>query len=100
MPHRAEIMGFPRAYFPMEFRDHFIIIVTNDCYVTIDGRLSFHFNLLCRNCDIESTIRGRLQQNNNQYNTCAAALKLVALRDFVIPCRQSNHKIYKPTRQI
>lgn len=56
---QVEEFGFNRDAFPVTAFGHKLYLMSNDCYVDEEGRLSVHIILYCGNCGTTSVFRGR-----------------------------------------
>lgn len=75
----SEKYGFPREFFPMYWRGHKLVLLTNNAHVTVDGRLSVHINISCQRCNSESVVRWRFDDSYTEYKWAASLSKMLVL---------------------
>lgn len=56
---RVERYGFERRLFPLSYKGHRLVILSNDAYIDNDERMLFDFTLYCRECGRERGLSGR-----------------------------------------
>lgn len=83
---QSEAYGFPRSYFPLSWRGHDIILLTNNGHITVDDRLEIHINLHCKRCESDSIVRWRFSDEYSEYEWAAALSKLLVLHRFSEEC--------------
>jgi hypothetical protein len=82
----SEQYGFPRGFFPTEWRGHEIVLLSNNGHVTVDKRLSVHINLHCIRCNSDKIVRWRFSEQYGEYSWAAALSKLLILHSFKQEC--------------
>lgn len=91
----SEEYGFPRSFFPREWREHKVLLLTNNAQVTVDDRLSVHIVLFCSKCYSESVVRWRFSNEYTEYTWAAALSKMLVLHGFSKQCdgTQEKHQV-------
>lgn len=79
---RVEKYGFNRQYFPMRFRGHNILILSNDASTGPEGRLMFSFCLYCDRCGGMERMSGRFPANCERQVEYVANAKVGVMAKF------------------
>ncbi len=89
--------GFKKSVFPLEWKDHLIVLLSNRAYVDAGGDIIIHLDITCTTCMDNSIVRFSVSGDLFDVRVISSLSKWLCLSPFIEPCELSlpgtEHKI-------